>query len=74
MQYYYDLGDAAKFATYDESTNTLKVQNVTLEDAGDYRLVFKARKSRNDKTLLKKYVHIFVIDQINDYDRTDPSF
>ena len=39
-KYYYDLGDAAKFATYDEVTNTLKVQNVTLEDAGDYRLIF----------------------------------
>ena len=43
-----DLGNAAKFATFDENLNTLKVENVTLNDVGAYRILLKARNNEND--------------------------
>ena len=37
-----DLSYASKFTTYIEETNTLRLQNVSLEDAGDYTLFLQA--------------------------------
>ena len=59
------------------------MEGVTLEDAGDYRILLKAsqtsggrRLSRtlNDQQPVKKYLHIIIADQIDDPDRTELSF
>lgn len=44
-----DLGQAAKFASYVEGTNTLKVTGVKLDDAGEYRILLKAASTQDDK-------------------------
>ena len=78
-----DLGDAAKFATYDEDTRTMKVEGVTLEDVGNYRILVKTYQTSgghrlpqtsNDQHPFKKYLHIFITDQIDDDRRTELSF
>ena len=62
----FDLGEAAKFATYIESTNTLKVANVTLDDAGEYRILFSARSTQDDQAPpVKKYLYIFINDSFD---------
>ena len=83
-----DLGDAAKFATYDESTNTLRLHNAELfdtvgrrhladsfeEDGDDYRILLTARRDENDQHPIKKYLHILFTGQNNVEGRADPSF
>ena len=82
-----DLGDAAKFATYDESTNTLRLHNAELfdtvgsrhladsvEDGNDYRILLTARRDENDQHPIKKYLHILFTGQNNVEGRADPSF
>ena len=46
-----DLGDAAKFSTYDEDTRTMKVDGVTLEDVGDYRILLKTYQTSGGRRL-----------------------
>ena len=82
-----DLGDAAKFATYDESTNTLRLHNADLlatvghrhladsiEDGEDYRILLTARRDENDQHPIKKYLHIRFTGQNDVEGRADPSF
>ena len=62
----FDLGEAAKFATYIKSTNTLKVGNVTLDDAGEYRILLKASSTQDDQVSpVKKYLYIIIQDFID---------
>ena len=69
-----DLGEAAKFATYIESTNTLKVGSVTLDDAGEYRILLRASSTQDDQVSpVKKYLYIFINDSI-DADNVEPQF
>lgn len=70
----FDLGEAAKFATYIESTNTLKVGGVTLDDAGEYRILLKASSTQDDQVILvKKYLYI-IINDFFDADNVEPQF
>ena len=70
----FDLGEAAKFAAYIESTNTLKVGSVTLDDAGEYRILLKASSSQNNQvSTVKKYLYIIINDFI-DADNEEPQF
>ena len=82
-----DLGDAAKFATYDESTNTLRLHNADLfdtaghrnladsiDDGTDYRILLTARRDENDQHPIKKYLHILFTGQNDGEERADPSF
>ena len=69
-----DLGAAAKFANYIESTNTLKVADLTLDDAGEYRILLNASSTRDDKApVVKKYLNIIISDFI-DADNIEPRF
>ena len=69
-----DLGEAAKFATYIEDTNTLKVENVKLEDAGEYRILLNASLTQEDQAPpVKKYLYIFINDFV-DANNIEPQF
>ena len=69
-----DLGQAAKFASYIEGTNTLKVAGVTLDDAGEYRILLNAGSTQDDQAPpVKKYLSIFINDVV-DADHTEPQF
>ena len=68
-----ELGDASRFTTYDETTNTLRVQDLTLSDAGDYRILVLAKKDQDDQDPLMKYLNIIITDQER-YDQIEPSF
>ena len=73
MNVSFDLGHAAKFTTYEESTNSLKVQNVTLDDVGDYRILLKVGMDESDPNPIKKYFYILVNNQI-DIGNKEPGF
>ena len=47
---------------------------MTLEDVGDYRILVKAKQTITDLKPVKKYLFIFITDQIDDADRTELSF
>ena len=47
---------------------------MTLNDVGEYKILFKARKNQNDMHPMKKYLSIFITNEIDDENRTELSF
>ena len=45
-----------------------------LDDVGEYRILVKSKRNKNDKNLVKKYLHIFITENIDDENRTELSF